>query len=463
MYIDDTIAAISTPPGTGGIAIIRVSGGRAIEIIDEIYKNPKGKKLKEVKSHTIHYGHICSFNTDKHEIIDEVMVSVMKKPHTFTKEDIVEINCHGGIVASQNILEQVLNAGARLADPGEFTKRAFLNGRIDLAQAEAIIDIINSKTNIGLKSAVTQLEGSLSERIFSIREELVHIVAHLQAAVDFPEEDIEELSEKKLLESIENIMMKVENLIETANMGKIIREGLSTVIVGKPNVGKSSLLNALTGEKRAIVTEVPGTTRDIIEEYVNIKGVPLKIIDTAGIRETIDIVEKLGVEKSKEFIGYADLVILVLDASRPVDENDQKIFELIKNKKTIVLMNKMDLENKINFQDIDEKFRDCAVINSSILKGLGLDDLESRIKEMFYTGKVSINDDIVITNTRHKDSLMKARKNLEESMKALKTGMPLDMISIDIGNSIESLGEIVGLTVSEEIIDRIFHDFCLGK
>jgi tRNA modification GTPase len=459
--MDDTIAAISTPIGIGGIGIIRISGKDAIDIVDKIFKSPKGKRLTEVKSHTIHYGHVVHLNTDK--VIDEVLVSVMKEPHTFTRENIVEINCHGGIVSTRNVLEEVLNTGARLADPGEFTKRAFLNGRIDLVQAEAIIDVINSKTNIGLESAIDQLEGNLSKKIFEIRTKLIHLAAHLQAAVDFPEDDIEELSEENLINSLESIMKEMDHLIKTADMGKIIREGLSTVIVGKPNVGKSSLLNALVRENRAIVTEIPGTTRDIIEEYINIKGVPLKVVDTAGIRETEDIVERIGVEKSKEFINKADLVILILDGSEALSENDKNIIDLVIGKKAIVLINKADLTTKIDTQYIREIFKNDKVIDISVKDGTGLEELENTIYDMFFEGDINLKDDVIVTNLRHKDSLVKASQNLQESIQALKIGMPVDMVSIDIKNSIEALGEIIGQTVSEEIVDQIFRNFCLGK
>ncbi|MBZ4646145.1 MAG: tRNA modification GTPase [Petroclostridium sp.] len=461
MYMNDTIAAISTAPGIGGIGIIRVSGKDAVTIVDKIFKSPKGKKLSNVKSHTIHYGHIVKVGTSQN--IDEVLVSVMREPHTFTKEDIVEINCHGGIVSTRNVLEQVLNAGARLADPGEFTKRAFLNGRIDLVQAEAIIDIINSKTNIGLESAMDQLDGSLSGKIFDIRKKLINIAAHLQAAVDFPEDDIDELSEDKLIESLNLVLQEINHLIETADMGKIIREGLSTVIVGKPNAGKSSLLNALVRENRAIVTEIPGTTRDVIEEYINIKGVPLKVVDTAGIRETDDIVERIGVEKSKEFINKADLIILILDGSEELNENDKNIIKLVLDKKVIVLINKVDLETKIEYNYIQDLFKEHPIINISVKTGTGLEDLENTIKDMFFGGKISIKEDVIVTNVRHKDSLIKARQSLNEAINAIEIGMPVDMVSIDIKNAIESLGEIVGLTVSEEIVDQIFREFCLGK
>ncbi|WHH57253.1 tRNA uridine-5-carboxymethylaminomethyl(34) synthesis GTPase MnmE [Petroclostridium sp. X23] len=461
MYLEDTIAAISTPPGIGGIAIIRVSGKDAVNIVERIFRSHKNKKLVDVKSHTIHYGFIIDL--EKKQTIDEVLVSVMKKPHTFTKEDIVEINCHGGVISTKRILEEVIYAGARIADAGEFTKRAFLNGRIDLVQAEAIIDIINSKTNVGLQSAVDQLEGSLSSRIFDIRSKMLRIAAHLQAAVDFPEDDIEELSEENLIAFLKNIKDEMKNLLETADMGKIIRDGLSTVIIGKPNVGKSSLLNNLLKENRAIVTEVPGTTRDIIEEYINLKGIPLKVIDTAGIRETDDIVERIGVEKSREFINKADLVILILDGSEIINENDKKIIDLVKNKKLIVLVNKVDLDIRIDMEYIRNLFEGHPIINVSAKKGIGVQELENTIHHLFMSGNININSDVMITNVRHKDSLVRAKKSISECIEAIDNGMPLDMIFIDLSNAIESLGEIIGFTVSEEIVDQIFREFCLGK
>ncbi len=461
MYVEDTIAAISTPTGVGGIGIIRVSGEDAINIVDKIFISPRQRKLSQVKTHTIHYGNI--YDIEKKHMIDEVLISVMKKPNTYTREDIVEINCHGGIISTKNVLEEVLKAGARIADAGEFTKRAFLNGRVDLTQAEAIIDIINSKTNVELETAVNQLEGTLSHKILNIRNQLVNLAAHLQAAVDFPEEDIEELNEDALKEKLLVIYDEIENLIKTADMGKIIRNGLSTAIIGKPNVGKSSLLNALVRDKRAIVTEIAGTTRDIIEEYVNIHGVPLKIIDTAGIRETDDLVEKIGVEKSKEAILQADLVILLLDGSEPLNNNDKYIIDIVKDKKTIVLTNKTDLEEKIEYEYIKEIFGNNVLLKISVKEGTGLGQLENTIKEMFIGGEVTINDNIIITNVRHKNSLIKANESINNSMDALKIGMPIDMVSIDISNAIENLGEIIGLTVSEEIIHQIFKQFCLGK
>jgi tRNA modification GTPase len=459
--MEDTIAAISTPAGIGGIGIIRVSGDSAISIVNKIFRSSGIKDLNSATSHTIHYGKI--YNLDKTQIIDEVLVSIMKKPRTFTRDDVVEINCHGGIVSTRSVLEVVLSAGARLAEPGEFTKRAFVNGRIDLVQSEAIIDVINSKTNIELKSAIGQMEGSLSYKILEIRKELIGIAAHLQAEVDFPEEDIVDVEKDEIIVTLENIIGRITRLIETADLGKIIRNGLNTVIIGKPNVGKSSLLNALVRENRAIVTEIPGTTRDVIEEFVNIKGIPLRISDTAGIRETEDIVEKIGVEKSLEILSNAELSILILDGSEALNKNDIDIIDLVKDRKVICLVNKADLETKVDEDYIEKIFGTDSVIRISIKEHLGLDSLENKIKSMFVSGDIDSGDSIVITNLRHKDSLIKAKEALENAMGSLKMGIPIDMLSIDIKDAVEKLGEIIGLTVSEEIVSKIFEQFCLGK
>ncbi len=461
MYMEDTIAAISTPAGIGGIGIIRVSGDSAISIVNRIFSSSGIKDLNSATSHTIHYGKI--YNLDRTQIIDEVLVSIMKKPRTFTRDDVVEINCHGGIVSTRSVLEVVLSAGARLAEPGEFTKRAFVNGRIDLVQSEAIIDVINSKTNIELKSAIGQMEGSLSYKILEIRKELIGIAAHLQAEVDFPEEDIVDVEKDEIIVTLENIIGRITRLIETADLGKIIRNGLNTVIIGKPNVGKSSLLNALVRENRAIVTEIPGTTRDVIEEFVNIKGIPLRISDTAGIRETEDTVEKIGVEKSLEILSNAELIILILDGSEALSKNDIDIIDLVKDRKVICLVNKADLETKVDEEYIEKIFGTDSVIRISIKEDLGLDSLENKIKSMFVSGDIDTGDSIVITNLRHKDSLIKAKEALENAMVSLKMGIPIDMLSIDIKDAVEKLGEIIGLTVSEEIVSKIFEQFCLGK
>jgi tRNA modification GTPase len=461
MYIEDTIAAISTPPGVGGIAIIRVSGKNAIKIVAKIFEMKNKKNFVDAKSHRIYYGYIREIKSNK--ILDEVLVSVMKEPNTFTREDTVEINCHGGSVVAKKVLEEVIYVGARLAEPGEFTKRAFLNGRIDLVQAEAIIDIINAKTDNGLSVAVGQLEGGLSEQLKDIRKRILSLSAHLQAAVDFPEEEIEELKEENVEKELKDILFKIEGMLSTADIGKIVRDGLNTVIIGRPNVGKSSLLNAMVREKRAIVTEIPGTTRDIIEEYINIKGIPLKVIDTAGIRDTNDIIEKIGVKKSKELINNAELIILILDGSEEITENDRNIISLVKEKNTIVLINKTDLNVVIDYDYIENIFKENIVLEVSVKEGTGLEDLENAIYDMFYSGKVKINNDYLITNIRHKELLIRTGEEINQALTSLNEGMPMDMITIDLNNAIQSMGEILGLTVSEEIIDRIFRDFCLGK
>jgi len=412
--IDDTIAAISTPPGVGGIGIIRVSGRDAFSIVNSIFRSKKVKDLSSVKSHTIHYGHIV----DGDSLIDEVLVSVMKAPNTYTKEDVVEINCHGGMVSVKKVLEQVLKNGARLAEPGEFTKRAFLNGRIDLSQAEAVIDIINSKTENSLKLAVNQLEGRLSKEIKKIMDKIIEIMAHIETSIDYPEYDLEEINYDNLENNIKEIRKEIRHLLETADSGKIMREGVKTVIVGKPNVGKSSLLNALLREQRAIVTSIPGTTRDVLEEYINISGIPFKIIDTAGIRETNDIVEKIGVDRSKELLELADLIIFIIDLSVPLTEEDRYIMDLVKERKTLVILNKTDKETVINKKEIYDKFINNKVLEMSTKNPEDIERLEETLKEMFDEGHFNIDDSAVISNMRHKNALIKANNSLEDVLKS---------------------------------------------
>lgn len=457
----DTIAAISTPIGTGGIGIVRISGKEAISITDKIFKNKKNKALSLIKTHTINYGYI--YDPENDEIYDEVLVMLMKAPNTFTKEDVVEINCHGGLIVIKKVLELILKYGARIAEPGEFTKRAFLNGRIDLSQAEAVIDIINAKTELSLKSSVHQLEGNISKEIRPLREELLKLIAHIEASIDYPEYDIEDLSTNIIKDSTESLMLRVDKILETADSGRIIKEGIETVIVGKPNVGKSSLMNTLLKEQRAIVTDIPGTTRDVIQEYVNIEGIPLKIIDTAGIRQTSDVVEKLGVERSKELIEHADLVIMMLDASRKISEEDIQILDLVKDKKTIVILNKTDLNREINLDDIEEKLEQYKIIDMSIKDKTGINELEKVLKDMFFNGNINIDNDIYITSVRHKDSLLKAKESLMHVIESIEVGMPEDCYSIDLKNCYEFLGQITGDSLSESIIDKIFSEFCLGK
>lgn len=455
----DTIAAIATVLGEGGISIIRVSGSKALDIVSGIFKGKKDKSLADIKPYTMRYGFIIEKETG--DTLDEVLVSYMKAPRSFTAEDTVEINCHGGVISTQKVLEEVIKSGARLAEPGEFTKRAFLNGRIDLSQAEAVIDIIRAKTELSMKSAVQQSNGRVSREINNIRGKLLEIIAHIEATVDYPEEDLEEMTADKVTHQIRSVLNKIKEILSTADEGKIIREGLNTVIVGKPNVGKSSLLNSLLMEKRAIVTDVPGTTRDVIEEYINIDGVPVKIIDTAGIRETEDVVEKIGVEKSKEKINEADLIILMLDLSRELDEEDKEIIEYIKDKKYIILLNKSDLDGKINRESISN-LNSKYIIETSAKTGQGLDRLKECIRELFFKGEVK-SKDILITSTRHKEALIKAKENCFQAIDALESTLAIDLASIDIRNAWSSLGEITGDTLDEDIIDKIFAEFCLGK
>jgi tRNA modification GTPase len=459
MYSSDTIAAISTAHGTGGIGIIRLSGDRAFDIAGRIFK---GKKpFDDLKTHTINYGRIID-PLDKEEL-DEVLVSKMVRPNTFTREDIVEINCHGGIVVLKKILELVLREGARLAEPGEFTKRAFLNGRIDLSQAEAVIDLICSKTGQSSKAAVDQLEGKLSRRIKEIREKLIELIAHIEVTIDYPEHDIEEITGSMVFDEGTKIAQKLKILLSQFEKGRIIREGINIVIVGKPNVGKSSLLNELTGKSRAIVTEVPGTTRDIIEEYININGIPVRLTDTAGIRETCDVVERIGVERSEKAIETADLVILVADAGEGIENDDLQILDSLRDRKAIILLNKIDLAEKEALKDMSDILEGHTVIQASVKENIGIDRLEDEITGLFFRGEVNTNDEILVTNVRHKDLISKALDSVKEACTAYENGMTLDCIAIDIKNAAEFLGEITGESVSEDVMHEIFSRFCVGK
>ncbi|MBV7275778.1 tRNA uridine-5-carboxymethylaminomethyl(34) synthesis GTPase MnmE [Clostridium sp. PL3] len=455
----DTIAAIATVLGEGGISIIRVSGEKSLDIVSSIFKGKKETGLNGIKTYTMRYGFIIEKETG--DVLDEVIVTYMKAPRSFTAEDTVEINCHGGVISTQKVLEEVIKNGARIAEPGEFTKRAFLNGRIDLSQAEAVIDIIRAKTELSMKSAVQQSSGRVSKEINNIRGNLLEIIAHIEATVDYPEDDLEEMTSERVAVELGGILDKIKEILSTADEGKIIREGLNTVIVGKPNVGKSSLLNSLLMEKRAIVTDVPGTTRDVIEEYINIDGVPVKIIDTAGIRDTEDVVEKIGVEKSKEKINEADLIILMLDLSRELDEEDHEIIEYIEGKKYIILLNKSDLDGKINKESLN-KLNPRYIIETSSKTGQGIDELKDCIKDLFFKGEVT-SMDILITNTRHKEALIRAKENCIQALDALENTLAIDLASIDIRNAWSNLGEITGDTLGEDIIDKIFSEFCLGK
>lgn len=459
MYNDDTIAAISTPQGTGGIGIIRISGSRAFEIAGRIFSGKKA--FDELKSHTISYGKIIDPSSS--ETIDEVLVSKMNKPNTFTREDVVEINCHGGLVVLKRVLELVIREGARLAEPGEFTKRAFLNGRIDLSQAEAVIDIINSKTLQSSRAAMDQLEGKLSRQLKKVRDHLIELLAHMEVNFDYPEYDVEEITGHKVYDEAGQIRDLLEGIMNSFEKGRILREGISVVIVGRPNVGKSSLLNELSGKSRAIVTDIPGTTRDIIEEYVNINGIPVKMIDTAGIRETDDVVEKIGVERAQNAIENSDLVIVMIDAGVGISEEDMEILEKVKGKKTIVLINKVDLAGKQEVDAIADKLAGFRVIRTSVKNEKGIDDLEKEITDLFMKGGISLNSEVIITNIRHKDLIAKAIQSIDEARGSYENGMPLDLIAIDIKNAAEFIGQITGESVSDDVIHEIFKNFCLGK
>ena len=454
----DTIAAIATALGEGGIAIIRVSGDKALEIVDKIFRPVNGKDMFSMKPYTMRYGHIIDKNED---VIDEVIVSFMKGPRSFTAEDTVEINCHGGVISTNTVLQEVIKAGARLAEPGEFTKRAFLNGRIDLSQAEAVMDIISAKTELSMKSAMRQSEGRLSTEINRLRQQTLDVLALIEYAVDFTEdeEEIDPSINVDVKNGVENLISEVDALIKSADEGKLIRDGLNIVIVGKPNVGKSSLLNVLLNERRAIVTDVAGTTRDIIEEYINLDGIPVRIIDTAGIRETEDVVEKIGVEKSKQKIDEADLIIFMLDTSRELDDEDREIISYIKDKKYIVLLNKVDLDRKINDDEISDLTHKIEISAKEVI---GIDRLKEEIKELFFSGKVD-TESLMVTNTRHKQALYRALENLEGGLGGINRNEFLDLISIYIMSALKSLGEITGAEVEEDLVNKIFMEFCCGK
>lgn len=457
--LDDIIAAISTPIGTGGIGIVRMSGAGCIALADTLFR---GKKpLGEKPSHTLSYGKII--NGADGRIIDEVLVSVMKSPQTYTKEDIVEINCHGGPLVTRRVLEALLAAGARLAEPGEFTKRSFLNGRIDLTQAEAVIDLIHSKTELSRQSAVGQLEGRLKKAVREMREEILDMVAAIEAAIDYPDYDIEEETYSSMEQGAQRLLTRVGDLLKNADRGKIIREGVQTVIIGKPNVGKSSLLNWLLEEDRAIVTDIPGTTRDTVEEYLNIGGIPVKIVDTAGIRETADAAERIGVEKSRTYAEAADLIIMMLDSSRPLEDEDREILSFIREKKTVVLLNKTDLEQRLSVTELEGFVPGKRILPISVKRNEGFEHLLDTLKEMFLEGNGTAHENSLLVNTRHKDALLRAKAALAHCMETIQNRMPEDFISMDLQDANIALGEITGDTSDEEIIDRIFTKFCLGK
>ncbi len=456
----DTIAAFATAVGVSGFGIVRISGDEAIEIADRVYRSKNDKKrLVDVKSHTIHYGFIY----DSDELVDEVMVAVMRAPNTYTKENIVEIDCHGGILVMDQILEVIIKNGCRIAEPGEFTKRAFLNGRIDLSKAEAVMDIIHSKNEFALRSSVKQLKGVVSDKVHSLREDILYEIAFIESALDDPEHISLEGYLEKLEVRATRIHGELKKLIDSADNGKMLKDGINTVIVGKPNVGKSSLLNLLVGEEKAIVTSVAGTTRDVLEESIRLNGVGLNIIDTAGIRNTEDEVEKIGVEKARKYAEDADLVIYVVDASCALDENDEEIMEMIADKKVIVLLNKSDLEQVVSEDRIIKKLTHVSVIKTSTKENTGIDEFENVIKRLFFGGEIAVNDQIYITNQRHKEALREAYESMEMVLHSLADQMPEDFYSIDLMSAYASLGRIIGEEVGEDLVNEIFSKFCMGK
>ena len=462
----ETIAAISTGMTNSGIGIVRISGEEAVLVADRIYRGQK--KLCEVKSHTINYGYIVdreisSAEKKSEEVIDEVLVTVMKAPGTFTGEDTVEINCHGGTFVVKKVLELVLKNGASPAEPGEFTKRAFLNGKMDLSQAEAVIDVINSENEYALQSSVSQLKGSVKKKINDIREKIIYHTAFIETALDDPEHISVDGYSDTLRSSAEEIIQELERLIHSADDGRVIKEGIKTVIVGKPNAGKSSLLNVLAGHERAIVTDIEGTTRDVLEETIKLGVLNLNVVDTAGIRQTEDLIEKIGVDKALEYAETADLIIYVVDASRSLDENDEKIINMISDKKSIVLLNKSDIDTVISAEHIKEKVSNIPIISISAKEERGIKDLEDKVKEMFLKGDISFNDQVYISNVRQKNALLEALESMKKVIRSIDDNMPEDFYSIDLMDAYESLGYITGNSVGEDLINEIFSKFCMGK
>lgn len=454
----DTIAAIATAMTSSGIGIIRISGGQAFEVIEKIFKKKNGGKIDLSRSHTVQYGYIC----DQDEVIDEVLVLIMKGPHSYTAEDTVEIDCHGGVLMMKKILETVIQYGARPAEPGEFTKRAFLNGRIDLSQAEAVIDVINAQNEYALKSSVSQLKGKMSEKVKALREKIIYEIAYIESALDDPEHISLDGYGEELAKKLEPMVKELERLIASADNGKVMSEGVKTVILGKPNAGKSSLMNVLVGEERAIVTDIAGTTRDTLEENIRLRGISLNVVDTAGIRDTEDVVEKIGVTKARTAAEDADLIIYVVDASVPLDENDRDIIEMIRNRKAVVLLNKTDLEQVVSVEEL-EKQTGHRVIPVSAKEETGIEELEKEIQSMFYQGDIDFNDEVYVTNIRHKTALTESLSSLKLVQKSIEDGMPEDFYSIDLMNAYEQLGTIIGEAVEDDLVNEIFSKFCMGK
>ena len=458
----ETIAAISTGMTNSGIGIVRISGEEAFSVADRVYRGSQG--ISDAESHTIYYGHII----DGEEILDEVLVMIMKSPRTFTGEDTVEINCHGGTYVVKRVLETVIKNGARAAEPGEFTKRAFLNGKMDLSQAEAVIDVINSENEYALQNSISQLKGSIKSKIADIKNKIIYHTAFIESALDDPEHISVDGYGSELKEAAEEIISELEELIISSDNGRVIREGINTVIIGKPNAGKSSLLNVLAGHDRAIVTDIEGTTRDILEEQIRLGDLSLNVVDTAGIRQTEDVIEKIGVDRARDYARNADLIICVADSSRELDENDEKILQFVRDKNTIILLNKSDLETLVDEEMIRDKIcesesREIPIISVSVKEEKGIRDLEEKIKEMFLHGKVSFNDQIYISNARQKNALNEAKVSLEKVLESIDSGMPEDFYSIDLMDAYETLGSITGESVGEDLINEIFSKFCMGK
>ena len=454
--LNDCIAAVSTAMGTGGIGIVRVSGKDSSAVVGKVFKGKKGSALK---SHSITYGHI-EYNG---KTIDECLLMYMKAPKTYTRDDMFEINCHGGMQSVQAVLEAVLQSGARLAEPGEFTKRAFLNGRIDLSQAEAVIDLINAKTDLSLRQAVRQLDGELSTVVKTMRDKILSMIAHIEAAIDYPENDIEELTNQKIATETAIIIEELDTLIVSFERGKIVREGIETVIVGKPNVGKSSLLNLLLKEERAIVTDIAGTTRDVLQEYVNIQGIPMKIVDTAGIRETSDAIEKIGVDKSKIYAKKADLILLLFDASHALSQEDMAILALAQEKKAIAIINKSDLGIRLDSSEIRRYIDENNIIEFSVKDKFGLENLYARLKNIVFQGDLHMESESLVANVRHRNILVRAKESLANVLLSVQDGMSADFFSIDLQQSYRFLGELIGESIGEDIVSKIFSEFCLGK
>lgn len=458
----DTIAAVATALSNSGIGIIRVSGNDAVPIVNTLFKNKKRQPLLEnMNSHTIQYGFIVN---DQDEIVDEVMVSLMKAPRSFTTEDTVEINCHGGVLMINKILGLLLSHGARLAEPGEFSKRAFLNGRIDLSEAEAVMDVIASENDMALKNSMRQLQGSVSDKIKDLRAKILYEIAFIESALDDPEHISLDGYPEELEEKVDQLIKEIAALIETSENGKIIRDGIRTVIVGKPNAGKSSLLNLLAGEEKAIVTEIAGTTRDILEENIRLSGINLHVIDTAGIRSTEDVVEKIGVTKAKKYAMDADLIVYVVDSSVPLDENDLDILELIRDKKSIILYNKSDLDSKVSLEELSSRISsDTKIIKTSTKENTGFDEFSKAVEDLFFQGKIGKDQEVMITNMRHKQALSESLLSLQEVKNSLINQMPEDFYSIDLMNAYASLGRIIGEEIDDDLVTEIFSKFCMGK